>query len=245
MSDAFIYDKNWASAYENFTNVRGKIAEADETAAFLSRYSSGGSALELGIGDGRVAVPLSDLGVRVGGIDNSDSMLELLAKRTNLVKSWKGDIADFQSDQRYNLVYCIYNTFTLLFTREAQISCLKSAREALEDNGVVVVEVGVPALEGLVNGQKTTTLLVDHENTLLHADVHDPVNQTFTSTLLWFSGTSVKRLPSRVRYVYHQELDTMAECAGLELAERWEDWEKGAFTGVSKRHISVYRRASV
>ncbi|MER8467336.1 class I SAM-dependent methyltransferase [Mesorhizobium sp. M1396] len=245
MSDEFTYGEIYAPIYEEYTAIQGKVAEVDETVAFFERYCSGGSALELGIGDGRVAVPLSERGVKVEGIDNSCSMLKLLAKRTDLIKAWQGDIANFRSEQRYDVVYCVYSTFTLLFTREAQIACLRSAAEALDDKGILVIELGVPTLDAFARGQKTTGVrLVDHENTILDVAVHDPLNQSLVSTLLWFSGTSVRRLPQRIRYVYHQELDTMAECVGLELAERWGDWARGAFIEGSKRHISVYRRSS-
>ncbi|MER8615127.1 class I SAM-dependent methyltransferase [Mesorhizobium sp. M1216] len=243
MNKEFSYDDNLASTYDKYTGMVGKVAEADETAAFLERFSSGRSAFELGIGNGRVAIPLSERGVKVEGIDNSDSMLKLLAKRTDLIKAWKGDIADFSSEQRYDLVYCVYGTLTLLFTREEQIACLRSAAAALKADGILVIEVRVPALDGFVRGQRTTTTFVDHENTFVGAEIHDPLNQNLTSTLLWFSGTSVKRWPERIRYIYPQELDTMAECVGLKLAERWGDWARGEFTDVSKRHISVYSRA--
>ncbi|WP_085035747.1 class I SAM-dependent methyltransferase [Ensifer aridi] len=245
MSDELIYGEIYAPIYEEYTTLRGKIAEADETVAFLERYCSGGNALELGIGDGRVAVPLSERGVKVEGIDNSCSMLKLLAKRTDVIKAWQGDIAHFRSEQRYSMVYCVYCTFTMLLTREAQIACLRSAVDALDDEGVLVIELDVPGWNPFVGGQKTTTArLVDHENTMVNVAVHDPLNQNLISTLLWFSGTSVRRFPQRRRYVYHQELDTMAECVGLELTERWEDWSRGAFTERSERHISVYRRRS-
>ncbi|WP_236952152.1 methyltransferase domain-containing protein [Mesorhizobium loti] len=232
-----------ASSYEKYTKLVGKVAEAEETAAFLERFSSRRSALELGIGNGRVAIPLSERGVKVNGIDKSDGMLKFLAESTNLIKAWKGNIAGFSSEQRYKLVYCVFDTFMQLSRREEQIACLRSAAEALDEDGVVVLEVRVPALEGFVGGQKTTTVFVDHENTFINTQIHDPLNQNFVQTFLWFSGTSVTRFPERVRYVYHQELDTMAECVGLELAERWGDWTRGAFTEHSKRHISVYRRA--
>ncbi|WP_192384586.1 class I SAM-dependent DNA methyltransferase [Mesorhizobium silamurunense] len=245
MSDDVAYNENWASIWEKFNSIRGRAAEADETAAFLERYCRGGSALELGIGDGRVAVPLSERGVRVEGIDNSDSMLNLHAKRTDVIKAWKADMANFTSEQRYNLVYCAYHTLMMLVTREAQISCLRSAAKALHDEGTLVIELPVPAIGDFVGGQKTTTTLVDHENTFVTADIHDPLSQNLVSTLLWFSGTSVRSLPGRARYVYHQELDTMAECVGLKLAERWGDWARGEFTEGSKRHISVYRRADL
>ncbi|WP_434725431.1 class I SAM-dependent DNA methyltransferase [Mesorhizobium sp. RIZ17] len=238
------YDENLASVYEKLTNMMGKVAEADETATFLERLSSGRTAFELGIGNGRVAVPLSECGVRVEGIDNSDCMLELLAKRTDLIKAWKGDIADFSLEERYDLVYCVHGTFTLLCGRAEQIACLRSAAKALDDEGALVIELRVPDLDGFVSCQKITTTLVDRENTILNAEVHDPLNQNLRSTLLWFSGTSVRRFPQHIRYVYHQELDTMAEYVGLKLVERWGDWGGGAFTDVSKRHISVYRRTT-
>ncbi|RWM09763.1 MAG: class I SAM-dependent methyltransferase [Mesorhizobium sp.] len=244
MDDGFTYDDNWASVYQKYTDMRGRIAEAHEAVAFLERHCSGGTALELGIGSGRVAIPLSERSVRVEGIDNSDSMLKLLAGRTKAIKAWQGDIADFTCANRYDIIYCIYNTFTLLLAREAQIACLRSAASALSQKGILVMEFDVPALNGFIDGQKTTTLLVDHENTVIRTDVHDSLKQNLVSAILWFSDTSVRRLPQPIRYVYHQELDTMAECVGLELAERWGDWTGGAFTQASKRHISVYRRAA-
>ncbi|RWA78931.1 trans-aconitate 2-methyltransferase [Mesorhizobium sp.] len=245
MSDELSYGDVYASIYEEYTTLQGKVAEVDETVAFLERYCNGGSALELGIGDGRVAVPLSERGVNVEGIDNSSSMLKLLAKRTDLIKAWQGDIAHFRSEQQYSMVYCVYHTLSLLLTRKSQIACLRSAAAALEDEGVLVIELSVPCSIPLVGGQGTATArLVDDENTIISVGAHDPVNQTLVQTVLWFSGTSVRRLPQRSRYVYPQELDTMAECVGLELAERWGDWAKGAFTERSERHISVYRRSS-
>lgn len=244
MTGDFSYDENLASVYEKLTSMVGKVAEADETAIFLERFCSGRSAFELGIGNGRVAVPLSERGVKVEGIDNSDSMLKLLAKRTDLIKAWKVDIADFTSEQRYDLVYCVHSTFTLLCEREQQIGCLRSAAKALNDEGVFAIELRVPALNGFVSGEKTSTTLVDCENTIVNVEIHDPLNQNLLSSLLWFSGTSVRRFPQRIRYVYHQELDTMAEFVGLKLAGRWGDWGRGAFTDVSKRHISVYRRTT-
>ncbi|MBA1142390.1 class I SAM-dependent DNA methyltransferase [Mesorhizobium neociceri] len=245
MSHDFIYADDWASVYEEITEVRGKITEADDTAAFLERHCSGGNALELGIGDGRVAVPLSARGVKVEGIDNSESMLKLLASRTDVVKARHGDIANFTSLDRYNAVFCIYNTFMLLYTREAQIACLRSAASALKDGGTLAIEIEVPALDGFINGQKTTTLLVDQVNTILRTDVHDALRQNLVSSFLWFSETSVRRLAHRVRYVHHQELDTMADCAGLKLVERLSDWTGGAFTQASTRNISLYRRSTL
>ncbi|MER9946249.1 class I SAM-dependent methyltransferase [Mesorhizobium sp. M0092] len=242
MCNEMVYDENWASVYDRYTSIRGRIDEVEDAVSFLYRLSKVGRALELGVGGGRVAVPLSERGVIVEGIDKSDSMLKLLAKRSGSVKSWNGDIACFSKQQRYSLVYCVYNTFTMLFTREAQLDCLRSAAEALDDEGNLVIEIAVPNLDGFVHGQKTSTILLDHENTILMAEIHDSIKQNIVSTLLWFSGTSVRRLPHHIRYVYHQELDTMAEYVGLKLAERWEDWAGGAFSESSKRHISVYRR---
>ncbi|RWL81963.1 MAG: class I SAM-dependent methyltransferase [Mesorhizobium sp.] len=243
MTEEFNYGDTYAPIYGEYAKAHDKIAEVDQTVTFLKRYCCGGSALELGIGDGRVAVPLSERGVRVHGIDNSRSMLELLAKRSDRIKAWQGDIAFFKTEKRYNLVYCVYFTFTLLITREEQIACLRSAMEALDHEGVVVIELYVPSSDPRVSGQESTIVRVaDQDNTILSVGIHDPLKQNLVSTVLWFSGASIRRLPQRSRYVYHQELDTMAECAGLELSERWGDWKRGEFGEGSKRHISVYRR---
>ncbi|WP_202364548.1 class I SAM-dependent DNA methyltransferase [Mesorhizobium sp. L-2-11] len=244
MLDEYGYDDNLSSMYEEYTNLIGRDTEAGEAAAFLERFCIRGNALELGIGNGRVAGPLSERGVRVEGIDNSDSMLKLLAERTYQVEAWKGDIANFSVEQVYDLVFCIYGTFTLLSNREDQIACLRSAAAALNKEGVLVIEIRVPVLGGFVNRQRITARLFDDKNTFVDTETHDPLNQTVTSTSLWFSGKSIRRWPQRIRYVYHQELDTMAECVGLELAERWENWMRDGFTDTSERHISVYRRAS-
>ncbi|WP_027056491.1 class I SAM-dependent DNA methyltransferase [Mesorhizobium erdmanii] len=243
-NDVAYYDE-FAQIYQEYTEKLGRVSEAAATATFLERYSRGGSALELGIGNGRVAIPLSERGVKVQGIDNSEKMLKLLAMRTDMVKASKGNIADFSSERRYDLVYCVYDTFMLLLSRDEQIACLRCAAEVLNERGVLVLEVRVPDLEGFVNGQKITTALVDNENTFVNTEIHDAVNQNLFLSVLWFSGTSVRRFPERVRYVYHQEVDTMAECVGLVLAERWGDWMRGAFTAGSKRHISVYSRATL
>ncbi|MGX8009796.1 class I SAM-dependent methyltransferase [Mesorhizobium sp. ORM8.1] len=245
MIDETTYGDLYAPIYKEYTRLQGKLAEVNQTVSLIEQYCGGGHALELGIGDGRVAVPLSERGVKVEGIDNSCSMLELLAKRTKLVEAWQGDIAHFRTENRYRVVYCVYFTFTLLFKREHQLACLRSAVAALDDDGVLIIELDVPNLDPRVRGQNTTTVrLVDRDNTILNVSVHNPLEQSLVSTLLWFSGNSVRRLPQRIRYVYHQELDTMAECVGLELVERWEDWDRGAFTERSQRHISVYRRGA-
>ncbi|TIL64266.1 MAG: class I SAM-dependent methyltransferase [Mesorhizobium sp.] len=244
MLDEYSYDETLSSMYDEYTRLTGKDAEAGKAAAFLERFCIGGNALELGIGNGRVAGPLSERGVRVEGIDNSDSMLKLLAERTDQIDAWKGDIANFGVEQAYDLVFCIYGTFTLLSKREDQIACLRSAAAALNNEGILAIEIRVPFLDGFVNRQRITAKLVDDKNTFVDTETHDPLNQTITSTSLWFSGKSIRRWPQRIRYVYHQELDTMAECVGLELAERWENWTRDAFTDTSERHISVYRRTS-
>ncbi len=144
MSDERIYGEIYAPVYEEYITLRRKVADAYETVAFLEQYCSGRNALELGIGDGRVAVPLSECGINVEGIDNSRAMLELVAKRSALIKLWQEDIANFRSDNRYRVVYCIYCTFTLLSNREAQIACLRAAEKAMDDEGVLVIEVDVP-----------------------------------------------------------------------------------------------------
>ncbi|ACC76584.1 class I SAM-dependent methyltransferase [Paraburkholderia caribensis] len=167
ISDERIYGEIYAPIYGEYTNLRGKVADAYETVAFLEQICGGRNALELGIGDGRVAVPLSERGIKVEGIDNSRAMLELVAKRSALIKLWQEDIANFRSDHRYRVVYCIYCTFMLLSNREAQIACLRAAEKVVDDEGVLVIEVDVPNWNPFVGGERTTSAqLVGDDNAM-------------------------------------------------------------------------------
>ena len=77
---------------------------------------------------------------------------------------------------------------------------------------------------------------------LLNVASLDPVGQVITSQQVLLADDRVRLFPNRVRYAWPAELDLMARLAGLELAERWADWQAAPFDRDSARHVSSYQR---
>jgi len=46
------------------------------------------------------------------------------------------------------------------------------------------------------------------------------------------------------RYIWPSELDLMARLAGMELRERWADWDRSPFTAESSKHVSVWEKST-
>lgn len=110
---------------------------------------SGKNALELGVGTGRVAIPLAKVGIRVVGIDNSDFMLKearrKLAKESKTIREnvilKKGDIRNFELKQSFSFIYIPASTFDHCVAIEDRVRCLTCVRRHLEDHGRFVFDV--------------------------------------------------------------------------------------------------------
>lgn len=244
MSDAdpARYGQMWAAVYDE---VHGYL---DPTAAveLLHQLAAGGRALELGIGTGRVAIPLAARGVVVHGIDASEAMVQRLRDKAGgaAITVTMGDFADAAVDGGpYALVYVVFSTIFGLLTQEAQIACFRNVEALLAPGGVFVVEAFVPDVARFDRQQRV------HVNRIgpAHVDVslsrHDPVAQRITSQHVTLTDGAVKLLPVEVRYAWPSELDLMARLAGLRMRERHGDWQRGRFTMTSPTHVSIYERA--
>jgi SAM-dependent methyltransferase len=224
--------------------------DADAAAAvdFLSALYPGGRILELGVGTGRIALPLAERGHPVVGVDTSPEMLTHLAKKDpdQRIQAVEADMADPPVDGRFGVITMLYNTIAALLGQELQIKCVASAASRLEDDGSFVVEAKVPVWA--VSGSPTFNLMPFDEDQLrtLAFEVisHDHVGQFLRYRHVYLADDGVKILPSVHRYVHPAELDLMARLAGLELAGRYGDWERGPLHPNSLRHISVYRRGA-
>lgn len=210
----------------------------DLTADFLAELAGDGAALELGIGTGRIAVPLARRGVRVHGIDLSEAMVARLREKPGAkeIGTTIGDFATTRLDEKFRLVYLVFNTIMNLTTQDAQVACFENAASHLEQGGCFVIEVGVPDLRRLPPGERYVPF--DVSETHVGIDEYDVANQGL------ISHHYTNRLNSGpFRYVWPAELDLMARIAGLTLRERWEDWDRSPFTSESRRHVSVWERA--
>jgi SAM-dependent methyltransferase len=210
--------------------------------ADLARKSEPATALELGVGTGRVALPLSRAGVAIHGIELSEAMVAQLRKKAGAedIEVTIGDFASARVDATFGLAYLVFNTIMNLTTQSAQVACFKNVAAHLRPCGRFVVEVMTPELQSLVPGEKFRTNSVSP--THLCIDEYDVANQGLVSHHYRFRDGvgGVHSIP--FRYVWPAELDLMAQIAGMVLENRWGGWSREPFTERSKSHVSVWRR---
>ena len=206
----------------------------------LGGLAGDGGALEFGIGTGRIALPLSERGVRVAGIDNSEAMLSRLRAKPGAedIEVVLGDFARTRVDGEFSVVYLVFNTISNLVTQDAQVACFENAAAHLRSGGRFVIENGVPALQSLPPGQTVIPFRADREG--FSFDVYDVVTQRFSSQHFYLVDGRVEAFPVEFRYAWPAELDLMARLAGLTLQDRWAGWRREPFTAVSPAHVSVY-----
>ncbi|MDJ0681009.1 MAG: class I SAM-dependent methyltransferase [Xenococcaceae cyanobacterium MO_167.B52] len=214
----------------------------DPVVNFLAELANGGSALEFGIGTGRIALPLAIKGVEVHGIDISNAMLTKLAQKTggDRIPVTQGDFATTLCGKSFSLVYLIFNTIMNLKTQDEQVKCFQNAASHLNPGGNFVIEVMVPALQLIPFGEKNYVfdLCDDHWG----VDTYDVVSQSVESHHVRVRNQKLEMSSIPFRYVWASELDLMAKIANLKLKARWGSWKKEPFTNTSRYHVSVWEK---
>ena len=212
----------------------------------LAALAGGGRALELGIGTGRVALPLAERGVAVHGIDASEAMAARLRAKPggDAIPVVIGDFAEVPVDGTFSLVFTVLNTFFALTTQEAQVRCFRRVAEHLSEDGVFLIQVFVPDPARFAGGQRLGVSGVDTDRVTLEVARHDPLQQRVNSQNMVLSESGTSLYPVQIRYAWPSELDLMARLAGLRLRERWSDWTGAPFAAASTSHISIYERAA-
>jgi SAM-dependent methyltransferase len=232
--EAAVYDAHVAEMFDPAV-----VTPVVETLAVLA---GGGAVLEMGVGTGRIALPLAQRGISVHGIDASAAMVaRLRAKPGNeAIDVTIGDFATTRVDGPFALVYLIFNTIFNLQTQDEQVACFQNAAEHLESGGHFVIELGVPELQRLVPGQDVLVYAVDART--MSFDVYDVVTQRLTSNHFVVDDGRVSSYPVEGRYAWPSELDLMARLAGMRLRERWGGWNREPFTSLSRSHVSIYEK---
>ena len=220
------------------------LGGVDATVEFLSAFADGGMALELGIGTGRVAIPLAATGATVRGIDASAAMVAKLHAKDPAIQVTLGTFADFSLAERFSLVYVVFNTFFALTTEDEQASCMRAIARHLTPGGVFVMTTFVPDPARFHRGQRVGVTRISVDEVTLEASKVDPSDDHRIESVyvVLTDGQPVRVLPVRIRYAYPAELDVLAEGAGLRLRERWADWDRTPFDAASKTHVSVWER---
>jgi SAM-dependent methyltransferase len=217
----------------------------DEAAvALLGDLARGGRVLELGIGTGRIALPLAERGVEVHGIDASAAMVGRLRARPGggAIPVIVGDFTQIEVEGLFSLVYVVVNTFFCLTSQEDQVRCFRSVADHLSPDGVFLIEAFVPDLGRFSRGQNIQVSRVETDSVTLELARHDPVLQQAIGQQIHITEAGIRLYPVRVRYAWPSELDLMAQLAGLQLLHRWGGWHREPFTAASLSHVSVYGR---
>lgn len=209
----------------------------------LAELAGEGRALEFGIGTGRIAVPLSERGVPVHGIDLSEAMVDRLRSKPGgeAIRVAIGDFSKTEVEGAFSLVYLVFNTIMNLTSQSEQVACFKNAASHLQSEGVFVIETMVPELQRLQPGERIRAFEIGDEKWGI--DEYDVAKQGLVSHHLEFVGGELERVSIPFRYVWPSELDLMAEMAGMQLRDRWADWDRQPFTGESRKHVSVWEKA--
>jgi len=238
------FDDRIAKEYEVRWPQLFDPAVVEATVEFLADLAGSGPALELGIGTGRIALPLSRRGVRVHGIDLSPAMLTELQTKPGAddVAVTLGDLAVTRVTGTFTLVYLLRNTITNLTTQEAQVECFLNAAAHLEAGGCFVIEVYIPELRRLPPGE--TIHAFDVTSTHLGFEEYDVATQIAISHHYWIVDGRLETFSAPFRYVWPSELDLMAQLAGMSLRERWSYWDSEPFTSESRSHVSVWQKGS-
>jgi SAM-dependent methyltransferase len=223
-----------AARYDEASAEMFEAAVVEPTVDFLAELAGGGAALELGIGTGRIALPLAERGVRVHGIDLSHDMVAKLRAKPGGrdISVTIGDFATTRVDRKFSLAYLVFNTINNLTSQEAQIACFENVAAQLETGGCFVIEAGVP--------DRAPLSVFDLSETHVGIDEYDSATQRLVSHHFTLVDGSWRRLSMPFRAVSPAELDLMARLTGLWLRERWSGWRREPFTSESTKHISVW-----
>jgi SAM-dependent methyltransferase len=237
--DLSAYGERIADVYDDWTGTLDPTAAV----AALAELAREGPVLELGIGTGRIALPLQERGLEVHGIDASPAMLEKLHEKPGgeRIPTTVGDLADVAVGRSYALVFVAANTFFGVLTQEAQARCFENVEAHLLGGGVFVIDAFVPDPTRFDPG-RLSVRRVELDSVRIEASRHDSVTQTIDGQAIELGERGARFFPFRIRYAWPSELDLMARLAGLRLRERWGGWSGERFTAASKQHVSVYER---
>lgn len=218
--------------------------DLDQTVDVLRDMAGAGPILELGIGTGRIALPLAESGIEVHGIDASERMVVELRKKPGgaEIPVRIGDFSSFDLGEHFSLVFVVFNTFFALLTEEAQKSCFRSVAAHLRNGGRFLLEVFVPDLSRFDRGQRVSVRRVETDLVQIDAALLDEERQQINSQHIVITDSGTRLLPVQLRFAWPEQLDQMAAEAGLVLENRWSSWNREPFSETSEFHISVYKK---
>jgi SAM-dependent methyltransferase len=236
------FDERVAARYDESSPETSDPSLLDPVIDLLAGLAGDGRALELGIGTGRVALPLAQRGVRVHGIELSNAMVARLRAKPGGadIPVTIGDFSSVRADGPFSLAYLVFNTTFNLTTQAAQVACFANVAAQLQPGGCFVIETGVPELQWLPPGETIRAFHVS--DTHWGIDEYDVATQRLISHHIELVDGHAERMSIPFRYAWPAELDLMAQMAGMRLRDRWSGWQREPFTRDSRKHVSVWKK---
>jgi SAM-dependent methyltransferase len=241
------YGDNFADIYDEWYRDLDNI---DAVVSLVLSLAENGSVYELGIGTGRLALPIAlagkDSDVRVSGIDSSQAMLDQLSAKpdSELIDARLGHMVRDMAPGPFSVVLLAYNTLFNLLSAQEQQQCLLRCAASLAPGGHIIVDCFVPSPDMPEHSGPTP-----HRSSsrgYITSEVHvDKSQQLINGVFVEVVEEKAVRREWKVRYASTQEIDAMASHAGLQLEQRWETYSKDQFSEHSRRHISVYGKATL
>lgn len=242
--DATTYGERFADVYDDW--YQG-ISDASACAALVAELADlagdagGGPVLELGVGTGRLAVPIAELGLEVVGVDASPAMLDRLAAKAGSLPI-EGLLGDFVAppvgERRFAVALVAYNTLFNLTEPGAQARCFARMAALLLPGGSFVVEAFVPEPRPATSSVVPRTIAADR--VVLSVSRTDPEAQEALGQHIDITEQGIRLRPWHIRWSTPEQLDEMAGAAGLRLADRWSDWSRTPFGPDDAVHVSRY-----
>src|SRR5438874_10265633 len=236
------FDERIAKSYEAKWPEIFEPAVVGAAVGFLADLAGSGAALELGVGTGRIALPLSQRGVRVHGIELSPEMVAQMRTKPggDKIAVTIGDFATTRVEGSFKLAYLVRNTITNLTTQDAQVECFRNVAAHLKPGGCFVIEVYIPELQRLPPGETIHAFTVTP--THLGFEEYDVATQIAFSHHYWVGDGQIETLSAAVRYVWLCALALTARLAGMTLRERWGSWTREPFTSDSRNHVADWEK---
>lgn len=239
-----------ASDYDHvapyYDELTAALPDTSQAVDFLASYAGDGRLLELGVGTGRIACPLSLRGFSVTGLDNSPGMLARLRSRSDGAKVdvALGSFTEMPVDGEFSLIYAVFNTLFCAVTQDEQLRAIQLVAKHLSPNGTFIVETNLPDLaRSDSSGRTLNTGGVERHRVFMEAALHDAATQRIRTQTIIVSEQGIQLFPLMMRYFWPSELDLMGKLAGLRLEHRYGNWDKSPYTRDSSRQISVFRHA--
>ena len=250
--DAGTYGRGFADVYDDWYPPDPSTAAAVRNLMALMRRSDRSDRsqaprrlLELGVGTGRLALPLARAGISVTGLDSSTEMLDRLRAKDpqGRIASVLGDVAEPADwpEGPFDVVLAACNLICNLADADEQRRCVATAADRLAPGGHLVVEAFVPA--PLQTGRHLEVAEFRLDAVVMIATEADPGTGVVSGRHIELRDHQPVRVrPWRIRGATAGEIDSWAEAAGLALFGRFADWEDAPYDPDGSTQVSSYRR---